>query len=396
MQHLDHASEPNKLWNTSYILMLVLGLFTSSASSMVNPIFSKYLSGAGASTVEIGAMVSILSWVALAFRPFSGAASDKFNKKRLMVISTLAVSLCVFAYSLTKNLTVLKGIRFLHGIAFAVSGTTQMTFSTSFIPINRMGEGLGWMGLSQIFSMAFGPNVGIWVNDNLGAEYCFVTSAAMSMLAAIILLRVPYTHSPKQELSWEKFKIKFSDFFATELIVYVILISVFSFGNGLLNTYIKLMGDDRGIANVGLFFTANSIAMVAIRPLAGKLNDKKGLSFILLPAYFIASAGMAILGFTGSVWLVMLAGVLKAIGQGAGAPAIQAETVRKLGRDRRGVAISTCYIGQDLGNGIGPILGGAVAEKFGYGTMFYAYAGLLVVTGIAYYLYQKFSKNPTT
>lgn len=181
-----------------------------------------------------------------------------------------------------------------------------------------------------------------------------------------------------------------------ELIVYVILISIFSFGNGLLNTYIKLMGDDRGIANVGLFFTANSIAMVAIRPLAGKLNDKKGLAFILLPAYFIAAAGMAILGFTGSVWLVMLAGLLKAIGQGAGAPAIQAETVKKLGKDRRGVAVSTCYIGQDLGNGIGPILGGAVAEKLGYGTMFFAYAGLLVATGLCYYLYQKFSKHPTT
>lgn len=213
MSQIDQVSEPDKLWNSSYILMLVLGLFTASASSMVNPIFSKYLSAAGASTIEIGAMVSILSWVALAFRPFSGAASDKFNRKKLMIFSTLAVSMCVFAYSLTKDLTILKGIRFLHGIAFAVSGTTHMAFSTSFIPTSRMGEGLGYMGLSHILSMAFGPNVGIWINDNLGAQYCFIISAVISMLSAIVLLNIPYVHTPKVKLPGEKVKIKFSDFF---------------------------------------------------------------------------------------------------------------------------------------------------------------------------------------
>ena len=94
---------------------------------------------------------------------------------------------------------------------------------------------------------------------------------------------------------------------------------------------------------------------------------------------------MILIGRTGSLWVMLVAAVLKGIGQGTGAPAIQAECIKELGRERSGVATSTCYIGQDLGMIIGPIAGSFVYNSSGYsGVVNTGAVALLVMGGSAY------------
>ena len=90
--------------------------------------------------------------------------------------------------------------------------------------------------------------------------------------------------------------------------------------------------------------------------------------------------------------LVLFAAVLKAIGQGSGSSAIQADSVRKLGLKRSGVASSSCYIGMDLGNVLGPAIGAFVISDYGYGPLFYGYAVLLLICIPIYFLYTKKEK----
>ena len=91
--------------------------------------------------------------------------------------------------------------------------------------------------------------------------------------------------------------------------------------------------------------------------------------------------------------LVLIAGILKGIGQGSGQSAIQADSVRMLGLERSGVASSSCYIGMDLGNVLGPAIGAFVISDFGYGPLFYAYAVVLLLCIPIYYLYTRKTKE---
>lgn len=77
--------------------------------------------------------------------------------------------------------------------------------------------------------------------------------------------------------------------------------------------------------------------------------------------------------------MVLLAAVLKALGQGAGVPGIQSTCLQQLGREKAGVVSSTCFIGQDIGNAIAPTIGGAVVSAFGYRVMFSGYAVLVLI-----------------
>ena len=90
---------------------------------------------------------------------------------------------------------------------------------------------------------------------------------------------------------------------------------------------------------------------------------------------------MLILGKATSAWAIMFAGVLKALGQGTGAPSIQAHCLKQLGRDKAGVVSSTCYMGNDIGNALGPTVGGIIASRTGYETMFVSVAVFLILFG---------------
>lgn len=179
-----------------------------------------------------------------------------------------------------------------------------------------------------------------------------------------------------------------SNFIEPKVLLLTVTLGMFSVVNSLVGNYLKMIATERAIPNIGLFFTVYSVVVFACRPFVGRLQDKKGLSAVLYPALFITAVSMVLIGKTNSLWVMLIAAGLKGIGQGTGAPCIQAECIKKLGRERSGVATSTCYIGQDLGMIIGPIAGSFVYNATDYAGVFNVGAiALLFVGGGAYLLY---------
>ncbi len=383
--------EPIKLWNRSYILVLIMSTFNYAASQMVNPFISKYALSLGATMTVASTVAGLMSIVALFLRPVSGMCGDKFNRKKIITITSIITAVCMVFYATVDSVPALIVVRVVHGIVFSFSGVAMMAFNTSFMPKAKMGEGMGWMALSNIISSALGPNIGTWIVDEYGYPVCFVASAVICLITTLIILMIPYVSPPKDENSSKKFSI--NSFISLRILPYAGLMGLFSVGNGLVTAFLILLGDERGIENVALFYTAYSISMVAVRPFIGKLLDRKGLAIILYPSYVVASISMLLLGFANSLWMVILAGILKAIGQGSGSPSIQAASIKALGREKAGVVSSTCYIGQDLGNAIAPTLGGIMYSFVGFEGLFSGYAILLLVVGcLGYYLKSKYDR----
>lgn len=367
--------EETKLWNKSYIMILILSTVINSATQMVTPLVSKFAISLGAQLSIATTIASLMSWSALFLRPFAGLLSDRFNRKKIILISNLAIAACLLLMSGAKTVTTLVAIRILHGIAFSFNSVAMMAFNTMYIPKDRLGEGMGWMALGTIVSQALGPNIGIALVEKTGYTACFAVAAAVCVVGVVIILMMHYEHP----VSDKSRKLDINSLISLRILPYAAIMCLFSAGNGLASNMMVLFGDARGIANIGLFFTAYSIAMVVVRPFAGKLVDKKGLRFVLYPAIVLSSAAYFVLGSATALWMVILAAILKAVGQGSGQPGIQSTCLRQIGREKAGVVSSTCYIGQDIGNAVAPVIGGFVVERFGYSNLFYGYAVLLLV-----------------
>ena len=85
------------------------------------------------------------------------------------------------------------------------------------------------------------------------------------------------------------------------------------------------------------------------------------------------------IGNATSLLLILASSLFKAIGQGAGSPALQAEVIKRMDKNKSGVAASTVLIGMHIGNAFGPMLGGVFVKDLGFTKMFSGFAVLSLI-----------------
>ncbi|MCM1026661.1 MAG: MFS transporter [Roseburia sp.] len=360
---------------------------------MTMPTLPRYAVEIGMSLSAAGLLTGIFSVMAIFVRPIAGILSDRGGRKPLLILFTLLVSFAAFGYSLSHHFAGLFLCRILHGACFAMSSTIQLAMVTSVIPSAKMGEGMGYMSLAQILAMSSAPSLGLALADAKGYTVMFLVSGILIAAAAVCVVFLPDAKHQTAESVLQareegtipnRRSLRLSELFAAELLLLSAVSGLFSVMNGVASSYLSMLGDERGIVNISIFFTISSVAVLLIRPVAGKLQDKKGLSVVLIPSLILGAAAMFCIGASWSILTIVTAALLKGVAQSSGQAAIQADCARRAPADRRGVAMSTCYLGSDLGNCVGASLGGWLAGLFGYGAMF-DLIGVMVVGGLGMY-----------
>ncbi|PJI08464.1 MULTISPECIES: MFS transporter [Clostridium] len=392
---MKESEEVEKLWNSSYILMLIINALIFIGFTMMTPVLPKYAISLGATMSLAGLIAGVFAITSIAIRPFAGFSTDKFNKKKLLIISTIFLSLSALGLRISNNMYALFFFRIVQGISFSMSVTVNNALATKYIPKDKIGEGIGFLGLGYIFATAISPNLGLKISSGFGFKYVFYASCVIIMIAVFLITRIPYKEPIKETSSASKFQIKIDDFFDKRLIIFAVLACLFTFMNGAIGSFLALIGDERHISNIGYYFTVNAIVILIIRPISGKVLDKKGLGIIAFPAFILAIVAAVLLGSSKSLWMILLAAIFYGIGQSSLSPALQATCVKKLGPSRVGVATSTYFIGYDAGQGLGPIIGGTIAGKFGLAPLFYSCGAVLFAGVVIYYLYSLGARHKT-
>ena len=141
---LQPGEEPTKLWNPSFILILVFGFISGTANQMVNPQLSKYALSLGASLSLAGTIVGLQSGMSMWLRPLSGAANDILNRKFVMVGSILVSSIAFAGYLFSHSIAGTIIFRCVQGFSFAFMSVARTSFATGFTP-----KDAGWAKVSH-------------------------------------------------------------------------------------------------------------------------------------------------------------------------------------------------------------------------------------------------------
>ena len=391
MTDINSTEKSGRLWTWPFIMVILLNIFNGCAGQMSYPLVAKFTLSLGGDLGVASTTAGLMSLSALFVCPFAGLLSDRFSRRRILQISFIGYAISLFLHLFAKSVPVLMALRLLTGIFFSVNGVTAVAFSTNFIPKERLGEGLGYASLTNILAHAIGPGIGLALAEKYGFGSSFLVAAVCAVASLVMITLFPKNTDTLP--SGAKRKIRLADLFAPEMTAFMLVTVLFSWASALLSTYLAIIGDERQIAGIALFFTVYSIVVVILRPFSGKLFDRKGVYVLLLPALALTAVGMWLVGIAMTLTLVLVAGVSMAIGQGAGVPSIQAHAINRLGKERAGVAVSTIQIGQNVGNAFGPMLGGLLVVPLGYKTMFSGLAVVLFVGGalltLVQYLYEK-------
>lgn len=366
-----------------FYLSISTQFLTAMTFYMITPILTMYLNSIGISLTFAGFISGLYAYTALFSRPFSGFIADRFPAKRVAVIFSMLQGLSIIGCGFVTSPVLFCILRVTTGLSSGFASTALMAYTFDFVPKRREGEGMGYMGLGRVLSSAVGPAVGSFMSGHFGYWTIFTIAGGGTILASLIILAMP-NHPLAAPQSVKHFTFRFSDFIAPNIIPIACLAGLFSYTTGSISNFLLPLAEERGISGVAVYFTVFAIAAFVLRLFSGKIADRHGLSPVLIAGFICAALGVYLIVFAHRLFPIVAAACFLAFGQGGAQPAIQAECIRILGIQRRGVAISTYYLLLDLVEGLSPTIGGRVSESYGY-TMVFRISALLLVAGLVVY-----------
>ena len=359
------------IWTRDFILLFFINNILFMGFQMITPIIPKYTSDIGAGGAMLGLVTAVFAGASFLVRPIAGPACDRFNKNLILSLSLCGLFLSIFAYNLSQNILVLLLFRFLHGICFGINQTAVSTIVALILPEEKMSSGIGVFSLGMVVSMGAGPAVGIWLMEDYG--YAMLFSSAGFFTAAAFLLtffvsRQPILPPVDKPASHEG--SGGPGFLALEATVPSLVTFLNSFAFGVVSTFLILHGEDRGIGNVGAFFTVYAAALLVVRAVAGRVAARVSVNRILYPCSVFLCVSLLLLWGATSLGHLVAAAVIQGVCNGFAQPILQSMALLSVEPERRGVASGTYFMGVDLGNSAAPVAAGMVAAYYGYGAAF--------------------------
>ncbi|NDJ75162.1 MAG: multidrug efflux MFS transporter [Chloroflexi bacterium] len=170
------------------------------------------------------------------------------------------------------------------------------------------------------------------------------------------------------------------------ILVFVQLVSAIGFSGifPFLPLYIEDLGTTSGLSvefMSGLVFSAQAFTMMLTAPIWGALADRHGRKLMVARATLGGSVIILLMAFVQSAEQLVLLRAIQGMITGVFA-ALTALAAASVPRDRMGYALGTLQVGLWGGVSIGPLIGGVVADAFGYSAAFYVTAAMLFIAGL--------------
>ncbi|EEL34700.1 MFS transporter [Bacillus toyonensis] len=376
-----------RLWTKSFIQMSFAMLFLFTGFYLLVPTLPLFIKEIGGNESQVGLMMGMFTIAAVVIRPIIGGMLDQYGRRSFIIFGLILFGLTMYSYNLASTIVLLAVLRVIHGVTWAVSTTAVGTAITDIIPDSRRGEGMGWYGMAMTIAMAIGPMIGLWVVQYYSFHGLFLLATLLSFMAVILSLITKMPFTPQKE----KGKIQL---FEKSVLSITVVVFFLSFAYGGITTFLPLFASSINV-NPGMFFLVYAIALTIVRPISGKLLDKYGEVFIILPALCITILAIVVLTMANGLTGIIIAATLYGVGFGSAQPALQAAMLTIVDPSKRGVANASFFTAFDLGIGLGAILLGFVSQIFGYRILFTASSVSAVIALLVFGMFvrQKLSEK---
>ena len=362
---------PTRVWNRKFVALLIIDMVAITGNFMVRPVIAAYAVELGA-TFAVAGIVSGMSWaIATLLRPATGYFSDRLNKKTSFAIASVASTLSAFGCAMSDSVVLVGVFVAVGGISMSFQAIALTSLTALCVPRDRIGSGVGWMGIVMNVSMAAGPAAAAAVAEWGGYRMSF---AAGGILCAVGLVMLIFFKAPagsegmkgKQPAVAQRAGSRIGRILSqafhgpTVIIAFAGVLVVWS-GNSL-STLLFTVEDMGYLTHATLYYILYAALGIAARPLAGWLSDKVGSALPATPLMILGACGMLALVFGHGLVAIIICGVCMGIGQASATSVVMAESVRGVDSEHLGRATNTYFTGVDLGGALATWVGGLLIQ----------------------------------
>jgi MFS family permease len=337
----------------------------------------------GGTTALAGLFLGMLTYASALSAPVTGALADRIGKRRMLLVTSLAIAGFSVAYALSRSYWLPLVLVCFHGLFWSGLLSASSAYMTEVIPESRRAEGIGYWGMSTMLATAVAPAVGLWMYRYGWAWLCAGT-ALLNLVMAAIAWRLPSDSTVAARLSRDR--LLGGSLVEWRVVAVTISLFLCSFGYGGIMSFVAVMCDQHGITPPSIFFTAFALTVFVTRTFSGRLADRIGHRRFLLPCLALVTVGLGATALAQTRLQLVLAAAVFGLGFGNQYPAFVGHVLKFVDPARRGAAFGGILAAFDTGIGTGSIAVGAMAQQVGFRVAFGAGA-LLSAFSIPYFLW---------
>jgi MFS family permease len=396
------------LWNRGFVLACLANVMMFFnihflLSTVAGFVVGRFLVGDSVG----GAVASVFIVGTLVSRFFAGPLIERFGARPLLLVSFAAFVAAPLLYWASPTVGLLLVVRTVHGVTFGVGSSVIAATAVNRIPGTRLSEGTSHYSSSTLIGVAAGPMIGLALS---GTDFgvMAVTASAVSLLGLFIALAMDYgprdaradaRETPgadhpagtgaRAAAEGDRPRPGWARFVEPGALPAALIGALYSLGYAGIVTFLATLTQERGFgASASLFFGVYAVTVLASRLFTGTLMDRRGANVVMLPAFVLFAAGLAVIAVAPNVAVLLLAAVLVGLGYGQLLSAGQVICVTQVPRERAGMGASTFFLGIDAGMGLGPLLAGILVQGQGTAGLYWTLAAFLLVLVPVYWLVQ--------
>src|SRR6187399_3753413 len=177
------------------ITAIVCALLEIVDTTIVNVSLNDMKGNLGATTSEIGWVVTAYAIGNVIIIPMTSWLSVQFGRRNYFAASIILFTICSFLCGNATTITELIIFRFLQGVGGGALLVTSQTIITESYPPEKRGMAQAIYGMGVIIGPTLGPPIGGYIVDHFSWPYIFYINIPIGIIATLLTLQ--FVRSPK-------------------------------------------------------------------------------------------------------------------------------------------------------------------------------------------------------
>jgi predicted MFS family arabinose efflux permease len=358
--------------NTYALAWAATLLFFAGFYTLLAPL-PRYLADVGLPDWQIGLVLGAFGVASLLARPAAGVAVDRWGARRVMLVGAGALLAGSAGVVGATGVALLFGLCLLQAAGYVAFSTAGVALVVLLTPPDMRGRRLAIFGAAANVAITLAPAATAALLSVAPLATGFWLAAGLALAAGILAAALPGASTMPavgRPIAWG---------FPRQLWLPMLLTGLFGAGFAAFFQFAPILAERRGTIDAGALYTIYGVGIIMCRIFGGGWIDRASFTHILALAAALMGCGLALAAFVASPVLLGLAAFLTAVGGGLFHPTLLAHHAALL-PDQPGRASAACYVGMDLGIGLGSWIFGAALQVAGVTGLYGAATVLVLLT----------------
>lgn len=366
--------------------VLLLCVFCSLLGvGIVSPLLPLYAEAMGASGVLLGMIFSSFTITRAVVIPIIGPLSDRRGRKLFLLIGFGGFTVATLGYLLATTPLHLIVTRAIQGATAGMMLPIARAFIGDLCPRGEEGKWQGIANAAFFGGFGVGPLIGGPIAEWYGYNTAFYVMGIICLLSFLLALRfLPESRSRQggagHRSMTEPFRLVHTNGMFRGLSAYRAGLAL---ARGCFMTFLPLFAATSlkiGVGLIGAMLACHNLLRAAVQPYFGGLADRFNKRTLVIVGAILQILFFILIPHEYSYWQLLMLVAFGGIAAAVAMPALTALYTEQGRTSGMGTAMSMEMLAMAIGMGIGPILGGVVADALNVASVFYFSAGVQLIS----------------